>query len=104
MSLQLEQLTKQFPQNNGQPATVLDQIDLTIHEGEFVSLFGPSGCGKSTLLSLIACLQRPTFGTIELESNDILNSSPDRGVVFEEAALLPWLNVLDNVIFPLRKK
>lgn len=104
MSLQLEQLTKQFPQNNGPPATVLDQIDLTIQEGEFVSLLGPSGCGKSTLLSLIAGLQLPTFGAIKLESKEILKPSPDKGVVFQEAALFPWLNVRDNVIFPLRKK
>src|SRR5699024_3122818 len=104
MSLQLEQLTKQFPQNNGPPATVLDQIDLTIQEGAFVTVLGTSGCGKSTVLSLIAGLQLPTFGTIKLESKEILKPSPDKGVDFQEAALFPWLNVRDNVIYPLRKK
>src|SRR5699024_12112731 len=100
----IKQLTKQIPQNNGTPTTVFDQIDITIQEGKFFSLLGPSGCSKSTLLSLIAGLQLPTFGTIKLESKEILKPSPDKGVVFQEAALFPWLNVRDNVIFPLRKK
>lgn len=72
-------------------------------EGEFVSLLGPSGCGKSTLLSLIAGLKQPTSGTMWLGDKQIIKPSPDKGVVFQEAALFPWLNVQDNVIFPLRK-
>src|SRR5699024_8192449 len=104
MSLQLEQLTKQFTQNNGPPANVLDQIDLTIQEGEFFSLLGPSECGTTSLLSLRAGLQIPTFRAIKLENKEILKPCPDKGVVFQEAALFPWLNGQDNVIFPVRKK
>src|SRR5699024_3299884 len=104
MSLQLQQLTKQFPQNNGLPATVLDQIDLTIREGEFVSPLGPSGCGQSTLRALRSGFPLRALGALKLESKEILKPSPDKGVVFQEAALFPWLNVRDNVIFPLRKK
>lgn len=104
MNLSIESLTKQFPQQNNIPVTVLDQIELTIEEGEFVSLLGPSGCGKSTLLSLIAGLQQPTKGTIRLGDTKIKKPSPDKGVVFQEAALFPWLNVWENVAFPLRKK
>src|SRR5699024_1150539 len=103
MNLHINQLTKQFPQNNGPPVTVLDQIELQMKEGEFVSLLGPSGCGKSTLLSLIAGLKLPTSGTMWLGDKQIIKPSPDKGVVFQEATLFPWLNVQDNVIFPLRK-
>src|SRR5699024_8782686 len=104
MSLQLEQLTKQFPQNNAPPATVLAQIDLTIQEGAFVALLTPYACGKSTVLSLIARIQIQRIRTNKLESKEILKPSPEKGVGFEEAALFAWLNVRDNVIFPLRKK
>jgi len=104
MSLSIKGLTKQFTQKNNTPVTVLDQIELTIEKGEFVSLLGPSGCGKSTLLSLIAGLQQPTKGTIQLGETLVKKPSPDKGVVFQEAALFPWLNVWENVAYPLRKK
>lgn len=103
MNLHINQLVKQFPQNNGPPVTVLDQIELQMEEGEFVSLLGPSGCGKSTLLSLIAGLKQPSSGTTWLGDRQIIEPSADKGVVFQEAALFPWLNVQDNVTFPLRK-
>src|SRR5699024_11707782 len=67
-------------------------------------LLGTSCDDNSTVLSLIAGLQQPKFGTIKLENKEILKPSLDKGVVFQEAALFPWLNVRDNVIFPLRKK
>lgn len=104
MSLSIKGLTKQFTQKNNTPVTVLDQIELTIEKGEFVSLLGPSGCGKSTLLSLIAGLQQPTNGIIQLGETPVKKPSPDKGVVFQEAALFPWLNVWENVAYPLRKK
>lgn len=104
MSLSIKSLSKQFTQKNNTPVTVLDQIDLTIEKGEFVSLLGPSGCGKSTLLSLIAGLQQPTKGTIQLGETPVKKPSPDKGVVFQEAALFPWLNVWENVAYPLRKR
>lgn len=104
MNLSIEGLTKQFPQKNNSSVTVLDQINVTIEKGEFVSLLGPSGCGKSTLLSLIAGLQQPTSGLIRLGDTEVKKPSPDKGVVFQEAALFPWLNVWENVAFPLRKQ
>src|SRR5699024_2328413 len=93
MSLSIKGLTKQFPQKNNAPVTVLDQIELTVEKGEFVSLVGPSGCGESTLLSLIAGLQQPTKGRIALGDTPIEQPGPDEGVVFQEAALFPCLNV-----------
>lgn len=104
MKLLINGISKEFEQKNGSPAVVLQDIQLTIPEGQFVSLLGPSGCGKSTLLSIIAGLNKPTSGSLFLGEEKITKPSPDKGVVFQEAALFPWLNVLENVMFPLRKK
>ncbi len=82
-------LTRQFPGGT----VALENIALTIPDGQFVSLVGPSGCGKSTLLSLLAGLDKPTAGVIEGVKRP--------GVVFQEAALYPWKNVLQNVSFGL---
>ncbi|MBB5173678.1 ABC transporter ATP-binding protein [Texcoconibacillus texcoconensis] len=84
--------------------TVFDDISLNIQEGEFVSLLGPSGCGKSTLLNIIAGLDKATKGTIYVGDHLVNGPGSDRGVVFQEAALMPWLTVLDNVTFALKKK
>jgi NitT/TauT family transport system ATP-binding protein len=77
----------------------LDGISLTINEGEFVALLGPSGCGKSTLLNLLAGFERTTEGTLLFDGETVTRPGPDRGVVFQEAALFPWLNVWQNVVF-----
>ena len=77
----------------------LDGISLTISEGEFVALLGPSGCGKSTLLNLLAGFEKTTEGTLLFDGKTVTRPGPDRGVVFQEAALFPWLNVWQNVIF-----
>ncbi|TGQ69468.1 ABC transporter ATP-binding protein [Mesorhizobium sp. M00.F.Ca.ET.186.01.1.1] len=82
--------------------TALNDVDLTIREGDFLSLLGPSGCGKSTALRLIAGLSTPTSGVL-----DWRGGSPDRaniGFVFQEPTLLPWASVFDNVWLPLRLK
>ncbi len=77
----------------------LDGISLTINEGEFVALLGPSGCGKSTLLNLLAGFEKTTEGTLLFDGETVTRPGPDRGVMFQEAALFPWLNVWQNVIF-----
>ncbi len=104
VELHVDGVSKQFQKKQNEPLLVLNNIQLTINEGEFVSLLGPSGCGKSTLLSLIAGLQTPTSGSIFLDKNNIIGPDPNRGMVFQEAALFPWLSVKENVMFPLRKK
>jgi NitT/TauT family transport system ATP-binding protein len=85
----------------GAPLTVLEGIDLEIPPSTFVSLIGPSGCGKTTLLKMTAGLIRQTSGRIDVLGKPVTSPSPDVGVVFQEFALLPWRNVLQNVAFPL---
>ncbi|WP_096434997.1 ABC transporter ATP-binding protein [Alteribacter populi] len=84
--------------------TVFDDINLEVSAGEFVSLLGPSGCGKSTLLNIVAGLDRATNGEVMIGGEKVTSPGSDRGVVFQEAALMPWLSVLDNVTFALKKK
>ncbi|MBI1822162.1 MAG: ATP-binding cassette domain-containing protein [Nitrospirae bacterium] len=75
----------------------LKNVNLKIDSGEFVTLIGHSGCGKSTLLSIAAGLISPTSGGVILEGKEIREPGPDRGVVFQSHALLPWLTVYENV-------
>jgi len=81
----------------------LDRIDLTMKKGEFVSLIGHSGCGKSTLLNMVAGLLRPTEGGILLAEREISGPGPDRGVVFQNHSLLPWLTCFDNVYLAVER-
>lgn len=81
------------------PVRALADVDLAIKDGEFVALLGPSGCGKSTLLNLLAGFDTHSEGHLSFEGHAIERPGPDRGVVFQEAALFPWLTVWDNVTF-----
>lgn len=82
----------------------VDNIDLTISDHDFVCLLGPSGCGKSTLLNMIAGFERPSSGRIEVGGTSVERPGADRGVVFQQPTLMPWLNVADNVAFHLKLK
>ncbi len=81
---------------------VLDGIDLALPRGEFLALIGPSGCGKSTLLKLIAGLLRETAGCIEVGGGSPADAHGKLGFVFQDANLLPWMNIVDNVALPLK--
>jgi nitrate/nitrite transport system ATP-binding protein len=90
--LELSHVTKGF----GGPA-ILQDVNLAIERGEFVAIVGYSGSGKTTLISLIAGLQRPDSGTVKLNDLEITAPGPDRGVVFQNYSLLPWLTVTENI-------
>jgi nitrate/nitrite transport system ATP-binding protein len=81
----------------------IERIDLTVKKGDFVSLIGHSGCGKSTLLNLVAGLLLPTAGGILLAEREIAGPGPDRGVVFQNHSLLPWLTCFDNVYLAVER-
>ena len=82
----------------------LENITLSVREGEFVCLVGPSGCGKSTLLDIIAGLTKPDEGKVLADGQPVEGSGRNRLVMFQEAALFPWLNVFGNVMFGLKRK
>jgi taurine transport system ATP-binding protein len=102
-SLHVDRVSVEFPAGPHAPVVVaLKEVDLKIQPGEFVVALGASGCGKSTLLNLLAGFLSPSQGQIKL--NDAVVSGPgaDRAVVFQKHALLPWLNVIDNIAFGLK--
>ena len=99
MSLEIKNVGKTF---SGSAQPVLDIINLNIAPGEFVCLLGSSGCGKSTLLNLIAGLDHPTAGQILHNGSPVIRPGTDRSYLFQEPALFPWLNVIDNIKFGMR--
>ncbi|WP_078551714.1 ABC transporter ATP-binding protein [Bacillus alkalicellulosilyticus] len=103
--VQIKNVSKTFENKEEKSSyTVFENINLDVKSGEFISLLGPSGCGKSTLLNIVAGLDHASSG--EVKAGDQLVTAPgsDRGVVFQEAALMPWMTVLENVMFALKKK
>jgi NitT/TauT family transport system ATP-binding protein len=104
MFIEIRNIQKQFKDKNNQPISVLKDINLEVEKGEFVSILGPSGCGKSTLLSIVAGLTAATSGEVVVNQAKVKKPGKDRGMVFQQAALFPWLNVLENVTFPLKKE
>ena len=96
-TITFENVSKTFSGQN--EVRALDGISLTVNEGEFAALLGPSGCGKSTLLNLLAGFENTTEGTLLFDGKTVTRPGPDRGVVFQEAALFPWLNVWQNIVF-----
>ena len=107
--LLIDQVSKVYPTKTGD-YTVLDGIDLSVKEGEFVCVIGHSGCGKSTLLDMVSGFNTPTSGQVLLNGKAITTPGPDRMVVFQNYCLLPWKTVYENVhlavsaVFPEKSK
>lgn len=99
MTLVLKNVSKSFADSKEH---VLNQVNLEIKDGEFVCVVGRSGCGKSTLLNLIAGLEKPTAGEILLNGKPVTGPGAERAVMFQEHALFPWLNVIQNVKFGMK--
>ena len=102
--LRLEDVSQAFFLNRKKTEAqiALEHVSLSIEEGEFVSLIGPSGCGKTVTLSLMAGFATPTMGAVTFKGEPVRAPGPERGVVFQDYSLLPWLSVKQNVIFALR--
>ena len=95
--LEISQLGKVYATPKG-PAVIVENFDLKIRKGEFITLIGHSGCGKSTVLSMIAGLTDSTTGGVILSGKEVVGAGPDRGVVFQSPCLLPWLTAFENVL------
>ena len=101
MGLIVKDVSKEFVSKHKKTST-LENFNLEIENGDFVCILGPSGCGKSTLLNILAGLEKATKGVVILNGNEITGPGPDRTVMFQEAALFPWLKVIDNVEFGMK--
>ncbi|RAH96766.1 ABC transporter ATP-binding protein [Acuticoccus sediminis] len=96
-----ESLSKTYHTKAGETVLALDQVSMEVDEGGFVSIVGPSGCGKTTMLRILAGLIPDYAGRVEVEGTPITGPSREVAVVFQDANLLPWRNVLDNVMLPI---
>ena len=99
--LVVDSVSKVYPTPRG-PYSVLENINLTVYEGEFICVIGHSGCGKSTLLNMVAGFNRPTTGEICLKSKPITKPGPDRMVVFQNYSLLPWMTAFENIYLAVK--
>jgi len=95
-------VSKIWNPSSDSPVHALENIDLSVRNGEFVVLLGPSGCGKSTLLYIGAGLELPSSGMVTFEGSEVTKPSPERMLIFQEASLFPWLTVKENILFGLK--
>lgn len=103
--IEVTDLTRRYPAaKGGEPLTVFEHANFSIEKGEFVCIIGHSGCGKSTIMNILAGLDAPTEGGIIMGGKEISGPSLDRGVVFQNYSLLPWLSALKNVMFGVRAR
>jgi nitrate ABC transporter ATP-binding subunit len=108
--LVVENVSKIYPTRDGGTYTVLENVNLTVQQGEFICVIGHSGCGKSTLLNMVSGFAQPSVGEVRLQGKSITKPGPDRMVVFQGYALLPWLSVFENVylavnsVYPQKSK
>jgi len=97
VAIELAKVNQRFVTPDGRSLTALRDFDMTVRQGEFCAVVGPTGCGKSTTLSLISGLVRPSSGTVSIKGRPVVGIDPSVGFVFQQDAVFPWRNVLDNV-------
>ena len=102
--LSIEKLTQRFPDGNGGELTVFENASFGVEKGEFVVILGHSGCGKSTIMNILAGLADPSMGAVIMDGQEVKGPSLDRGVVFQNYSLLPWLTTLKNVMFGVKAR
>lgn len=103
--LRIDTVSRVFPGVRGnQPTRALEPTSVSVEDNDFITILGPSGCGKSTLLRIVAGLDQPTTGSVQLDGQPVSDPGPDRGMVFQSYTLFPWLTVRQNICFGLREK
>jgi ABC-type nitrate/sulfonate/bicarbonate transport system ATPase subunit len=103
--LHIDGVGRTFPGvNGGEPTLALQPTHLDVADNDFVTILGPSGCGKSTLLRVVAGLDTPSVGRVQLDGQAVTGPGADRGMVFQSYTLFPWLTVRENICFGLREK
>jgi NitT/TauT family transport system ATP-binding protein len=100
--ISFKNVSVRFPTPNGGHMQVVDDVTYDIHHREFVSVIGPSGCGKTTMMNMVAGFMQPSSGHVTLDGKPISRPGPDRGVIFQEYGVFPWLSVQDNIAFGLK--
>ena len=103
MKLVIENIDKTF-MNNCREHKVLENINLSVDQGEFISLLGPSGCGKTTLLTIIGGFQKSDRGSVLLDGKNVEKPGIDRAFIFQNYALFPWKTIKENVLFPMKQQ
>ncbi len=101
-SIKISDVERIYTDTDGRDVQALKSVDLDIKAGEFISLIGPSGCGKTTLLRLIAGLDKPQSGELSIDGRKITGVDPERGYVFQQGSLFPWLDIEHNIAYGLR--
>ncbi len=96
-----ENVSVRFPAQGGGHIQVVDDVTYDIRDREFVSIIGPSGCGKTTMMNMVAGFMKPSSGTVSLDGAPVSGPGPDRGVIFQEYGVFPWLTVKENIAFGL---
>ena len=99
--IEFDRVVVEFPSSHG-ALRVVDDVSYTIADGEFVAVIGPSGCGKTTMMNIVAGFIAPTRGRVLLDGKPITGPGPDRGVIFQEYGVFPWLTVKENIAFGLK--
>ena len=102
--VEIQYLAKRFPDADGGELTVFENANFGIDKGEFVCIIGHSGCGKSTIMNILAGLDEATEGVVLMNDKEVVGPSLDRGVVFQNYSLLPWLTTLKNITFGVQAR